>query len=403
MKQIRTITIALVLACLSLSAWAQDEAGPDISQNAALRYWAAFVYLPTHGDERLELLREWDTIDIEAAREQLEVSIGTDSLDYLHWASELDQCVWAINRDAGPYALMPHLSHSRVLAQLGLLRARVRLHDGDSMGAAEDIVAVMKLGRAFDSDLILISSLVGMSIESKAVEWVAANLASFDKEAVGLLLDGVAALPDRPAVGLVIHEEQVFFLAWWEDRLREADDGGLDAETLAMLANGLGIDDPDLRQIAEDVDQWLVWVEEAKVAYDEAGRVADLPYAEYCEAIGEFEANFEDTDNQVINLFLPSVRAVRHSRDRAQARLAMFRALLSLKAFGMFMDVRSDVLQDPYGDGMFEYILGGSDDTSLIGLRSELTDHEGNQVELHSDSGVPTWAIPQDLGDFIEP
>ncbi|MEM9416272.1 MAG: hypothetical protein AAGA29_12465 [Planctomycetota bacterium] len=384
----------LLLVCVSIPTLAQDAAEPDLSQNAALRYWMAFELLPENhagydqkGWNPEEVIGEWDTVDLEAHRREIEYYTRDSALEILHWAAELDSCLWSINREAGPYTLLPHLHPMRRASRLAMLSARLRLHDGDAFGAVEDIALVMKLSHAADGDLILISQLVGLSIESMAVEWVAANLSAFDDASIALLAEKMEALPARPALSELIQGERDVFLRWWEVRLQAAADGELDAEMLEFLANGLGIDHPVVRQIERDIEQWLAWTEDANAAYDAAGRVADLPYADYLEAIGQLEVGFDQTDNQVIALFMPSIVTVRSSHDKALARRAMLRAMLAVRLDGEDTDLADyPTMQDPFGDGTFEPIAERRDDGMVYGLRSALIGRDGERVELLTDA-----------------
>lgn len=384
----------VLLVCVSMPTAAQDAAEPDLSQNAALRYWMAFELLPENnagyehaGWNPREVIGAWDTVGLEAHRDEISSYLQSSSLETLRWAALLDDCVWSINREAGPYALLPHLDPIRRSSRLAMLSARFRLHEGDTAGAVEDLTLVMKLSHAADGDMILISQLVGLSIESMAVEFAAANLASFDADAIRILIDKFEAFPDRPTLGALMQGERDIFLDWWEARLQEAE-GELDAEILELLANGLGIDHPDARQIERDIDQWLAWIEEAHDAYDEAARVADLPYGEYRTAISKLEAGIAETDNKVVALFMPSVSAVRSSRDKSLARLAMLRAMLAIRLAGNDADLKAlPAMQDPFGDGAFEVINGRGDDGERVyGLRSALTDRDGDPVELRTDA-----------------
>ena len=62
--------------------------------------------------------------------------------------------------------LLPHLSQLRMMARLMAVDANVRLHDGNTSGAAARLTSMYQMGRHVTSDRILISSLVGQSIFS---------------------------------------------------------------------------------------------------------------------------------------------------------------------------------------------------------------------------------------------
>jgi len=368
---------------------AQDDVPTELSDNAALRYWMAFSFLPENGEEDYETLSNWEIVDIDQARELYTPhGVGTQALDHFAWAIEADHCIWAIQREDGPYALLPHLDPGRVLTRMALLRARVRLHDGDHDGAADDLLLGFELGRAFDSDRLLISTLVGVSIESMAVTLTAQHLPSFDDATVRRLATGIDGLDDRPPLSAVIRGERDTFLGWLEAAIEQADADGDDPVRLHDLAPGLGLEQVVGGLALQSIAQWRAWIDETKAAYDVAGRVVDMPFGDYREAIGDFEAGLAESDNPVITLSMPSVAAVRRSYDKSLARLAMLRAMLAIRLADNDADLTAlPAMQDPFGDGAFVVINGRGDDGERVyGLRSALADRDGDPVELHTDA-----------------
>ena len=396
MKRIVTFIVVLLAVLLIQPAWAQappeDAAPVDLSQNAALRYWMAFNTLSDFDDAGLLVLSQWETIDIEAAR--FYASEESSILGTLHWAAELDACIWAINREAGVYALLPHLGGARQLAKLAMLRARVRLFDEDMRGAAADVLAVMKLGRAFGSDRILISSLVDRSIEAMAVQWLAANLSAFDDESLRSLRDGIARLPQRPSLGEVISGERDIYLGWMKR--------GLSGESIPSEEDFRVFMDECFEQYELEAAgfeawqgheaQWLLWVEAANEFYEESAHIADMPFLEYSDAFAEHEAAVQDSANPVVMVLMPAVGAARRSIDRVAAQLAMLQAMVALRLDGPLDDTTAQALQDPYGDGSFEFIVEQIDGEEwVVGLRSALLGREDEQVELRADKVVRWW------------
>ncbi|MFI4862439.1 MAG: hypothetical protein ACIAXF_17370 [Phycisphaerales bacterium JB063] len=392
----KRLLCCLMLTCLVWPAAAQDGPAPDLANNAALRYWVAFNQLPEY-TRQLDALREqggdqsilWDQIALDEARTLLEQSApARAALSALHWGSQQADCVWAIEYSAGPYALLPHLAPARTLARLGMMSARVRLHDGDASGATDDLLAVLALSHAFDSDRLLISSLVGLSIESMMVRFAAEHLSGFDDASVARLADAMASQPGRPALSVVIAMEYDTFVGWLERALRQAEAAGDGGEAVPALLESLGMDG-DRQAVEQDFEQWYAWIEEAREAYDEAGRVADLPYHALGQSMAELEAQFVASENQVVRLFIPSIAAVRHSSDRALAWRTMLLAMFAIRLDDDAADLADHpAMQDPFGEGTFELVIQRDDETGelVYGLRSALVDRGGDRVELHTDA-----------------
>ena len=381
MKQILT---AILFALLPVSAIAQDAVLPDLSQNAALRYWVAFSWLPEPGDALHEALHAWDEVEIETARALLGPDESShDALTHLHWAVQLDRCVWAIKVEDGPYALLPQLGQGRLLAKLAMLRVRVLLHEGDVAGAMNDLLAVLKLGRAFDSDYILISAIVGRGIEAMAVTFIAEHFAEFDEDTLLQLAAEIDRLPARPALSEVIRGESRLFVTWLRKTLLRAEANQLSEAEQQTVENVLGLGADDLQQVREDIDLWLGWVDESRAAYAEAGRVADLPYEEFSETIGPLEAAIANSDNQVLQQFMPGIGNVRDAADRAAVRLTMLRALIALRLDEPGSQKTLALMADPYGPGMFELVVNEIDgEGHVVAIRSALPDRDGQPTEL---------------------
>lgn len=389
MKRIIFVVATIFTLCVSGTTGAQAETPSDLSPNAALRYWPAFDQLPVGGSAAAEAIDQWDTVEIEIARPF--VANNPPALTGLSWANEIEACDWGIRREAGLFALLPHLSPARELTRFSLMRARVRLHDGDDEGAIADALAVMKMGRACGHDLILISSLVDISIESHVVNWAASNLSAFDNEALASMQEGVPRLSRRPNPSQVIQGEGDIFLGWFAHELKEGDGPlfvRLVEQQIEEFHDGVVGGDVDAEEVEEealDLAQWIEWAEEAREVYGEAAHIADMPWPDYREAIKELEAGIDASDNRVLKVFMPSVGGARGALDRAEARLAMLNAMIALRLGGLDAEATTVAMQDPFGDNPFEFIVEEIDHEEwIVGLRSVLSHHD-EPVELRAD------------------
>src|SRR5690242_13959571 len=115
----RLIPLALCVAMAS-SGWegalAADSGGAAnaaLEPNAALRYWAAFDFVP-HTQEQLAVLENWQREPLNDSTDKL-LHEGRHALEYLQEGAQQAECNWGLNYSKGPMLLLPELSKCRDL------------------------------------------------------------------------------------------------------------------------------------------------------------------------------------------------------------------------------------------------------------------------------------------------
>ena len=83
---------------------------------------------------------------------------------HMRRGSEQEYSDWDLDYQQGFELILPHLSQFRGIARLMQADALARLHEGDTLGAADRLASLYRISRHTGSDRILISSLVGNAI-----------------------------------------------------------------------------------------------------------------------------------------------------------------------------------------------------------------------------------------------
>ncbi len=147
------------------------------TDNAATKYYQAFLQLPRLDDEDEQVLYEWDSTAFgKKEKDLLESTWLFTALDFLRRGAELTSCDWGLNVEDGPAMLVGHLMCSRRLARIAFLRGRYRLESGRIEEGLADFRSGYGLAHHVGTDNLEMSRLVQISIESMMVGFAAENL-----------------------------------------------------------------------------------------------------------------------------------------------------------------------------------------------------------------------------------
>ena len=168
---LRACAFATILAAPALVT--QAAAAPAIlcqpapQPNAALRYWQAIHGVQTEDSQKL---REAYTGPNSALTDEVKelLSKHRSEVNILIKASKMERCDFEVDYDEGFNAILPHLSPLRNSARILALDAQRAMSEGKPDEAAERLAAIFSMARHVCSDKLLISSLVGIAIESLA-------------------------------------------------------------------------------------------------------------------------------------------------------------------------------------------------------------------------------------------
>lgn len=114
--------------------------------------------------------------------------------ELLHAAAESERAPLLADPGQDPQHEMKSLQDVRALANLAILRAQVRFHQERPAQAVEDLLAAMALARHVGQTPLMLAQIVAISIESKAIDVLAAHLPELTAEqraALPLRLDSL--------------------------------------------------------------------------------------------------------------------------------------------------------------------------------------------------------------------
>ena len=166
-RKVIALTLLAVLAVSSPLKAADDS----LAENAALAYYQAYLFLPNLDDAKKSAVKEAAAGEKEISKDLVAILDESEiALHQLHRGAKLSPCVWGTEFEAGPNAMLAHLSEARELAKLACLRARYRFEQGNASAAVDDVVATLTLARHCSSAGVLVAVLVDYAIEAMVIE-----------------------------------------------------------------------------------------------------------------------------------------------------------------------------------------------------------------------------------------
>jgi hypothetical protein len=104
--------------------------------------------------------------------------------------------------------VLKDLNNGRMLFNLMMLQVRAETEAGDDAGAAKDLVVAMALGRNIAREPILISTMVGIGTELRAIETLAKKLTTLPPDVRASLRKSIEAIPEPAKFADVVRGEQ---------------------------------------------------------------------------------------------------------------------------------------------------------------------------------------------------
>jgi hypothetical protein len=329
--------------------------GGELADNAALRYWPAFQFLPSGDPNQDRILENWRTAPIDAGATKL-LDASTNSLRYLHDGAKQQRCDWGLEYEQGFELLLPHLQKARTLARLAALHARQRIEKGQTAEAADELADVLTLGRHTAPEGITIAVLVRYAIEGIGIETAADVLPRLKPADLDRLAERIDKLPAAAAAKDSVRMELDSGLNWVLKKVRGAKgDKDFVKHVVAMLAPPSDTDQTAAMTAAITAaggtpDSVAKAVEETAPFYDQLAEALALPYNQVRPRLDEI--NKKAQANPIAKAILPNYDKVVDAEARAQCRMAMLKAAIAVQKGGP--DKVKD-FPDPYGDGPFEY------------------------------------------------
>jgi hypothetical protein len=351
-QNLAALLLALSLFLPTVAMGQSAEAKADLGANAALKYWTAFALLPNLDKDQEKLLENCTKAPLDAAALSL-LDKSQPSRVYLHRGAKLERCDWSEDYEEGIRLLLPHLSKSRTLANLGTLHARHEFEQGHWQAGTEDIAALLKLARHLETDHLIIPSLVGWRIERMAIEATAPYLPELKPVVAGTL----SAVLDVPSTGATLPQmvrmEKELGAMWLIQELKEAErhKKGSWQGVWDEMFNWTKEPEWEVAKSVRTFEQAIKGLEDVLPVYDELEKMVALPWKEFDAQYPEFMRKAKAV-NPVGGLLLPAMHKAVTSQRRMITERALFRAAITVVQEGP--DKIKDT-RDPFGDGAFEY------------------------------------------------
>jgi hypothetical protein len=329
--------------------------GGELADNAALRYWPAFHFLPSGDPNQDQILENWRTAPIDAGAAKL-LDASTNSLRYLHDGAKQQRCDWGLDYEQGFELLLPHLQKARTLARLAALHARQRVEKGQTAEAADELADTLTLGRHAAPEGITIAVLVRYAIEGIAIETAADQLPRLKPADLDRLAERIDKLPPAATAKDSVRLERDSGQAWMLRKVRGAKgDKDFVKHMVAMLAPPSDSDQTAsitaaITAAGGTPESVAKAIEETGPFYDQFAEALALPYNQVRPRLDEINKKVQA--NPIAKALLPNYDKVVDTEARAQCRLAMLKAAIAV-AKGSPDKVKD--FPDPYGDGPFEY------------------------------------------------
>jgi hypothetical protein len=338
----RSTLLLFALACSALAAGEVKPQGTGV--NAATVYREAFAAMP-----KLDAAEERKLFDARSATptpaERALVVKAEPALKLAAEASRVRTCDWNLNLNEGPMLALPHLGLMQNLAALALLKARLV----DPRTAVEQHEMVLRMARHTASTPLLLSRLVGISIEAKGMTSIASMLPSWDAELrhrLRLMIKG--GLDPAPSVSDCVVAETKGMSAWFSNALEaEVKKRGASFSARAWLEGSTKATvqslDEALKQSGQTQDSLPKDAAEARqmiVTYRtqmlEFARILALPSDAMDKEAAAFEQKLKmDTGRNFLTaLMAPPIINVRMNELKAANMTALMLAAFDVQARG---------------------------------------------------------------------
>jgi hypothetical protein len=268
------------------------------------------------------------------------------------------RCDWTVPPDRGIELSVSNADGALTLASLACLRARLRLEEGQTTEATEDIGAALTLARHVSQDGTLDGLWAGYQAERRGGEALALALPRLDARTIKDMKARLAALPARGSAGAAALRMEETLLDWVVGEVEETTDKEGLVDFLGQL--GRGPKDPEKRRaegraLLEECGGTAAGVlKHARGMRPGAARLAKALDLAPDQVAKEFEREEKPlADNPVYRVFAPTLHNIQSRQAQADVRRALLLAALAVRLDGR--DALKDH-PDPVVGGPFEYV-----------------------------------------------
>jgi hypothetical protein len=309
---------------------------PDL-QNAAPLYQQAFAILDADPAIKEENSPLTTAITIDVANPAVPETLARHAatLDLIRRAADRDTC--RFQRDwtrPSIGMLLPEMQSLRTAARLLVLDARREAADGNAEDALRDVARIQRIGRHAASEPILISNLVGIAIDTMALDTLAQVLPTLRKSDLAVL--DAAEIRDLittpPAFSSHLYGEEAFGLSIFADL---ADDQRSGPDLVSLAGNGQP-QPSALRALPLSLPYRVFFLPADLAGYRsimtqyQAAASRTEPYPDLTKRIDAIETQTRDrSPGMLSSMIVPALGAVFRSQTRS---LAHHRAATALVA-----------------------------------------------------------------------
>ncbi len=246
------VVIRPALYALTFIICAAANAQTDDSRNAATWYRRAFERFTSTNVSQEEWEAIWDYQENPSAGPSATVRLVLarfqPSFSALRRGSMQQFSDFALDYDAGWDMKIDHLSPLRSIAYMMYADARVRLHDGNSAAAADNIAILYRLAKHLPGDQVIVSSLVANAI-FKGVDTIVQtgfDRGAFDPADAAKMLKALDDLAPKDPFDIVgaIRKESEVTTKWLREKYADPNDRLHMIDELSSITMGPG--DPAL-------------------------------------------------------------------------------------------------------------------------------------------------------------
>ncbi|MDD5350652.1 MAG: hypothetical protein PHQ12_10625 [Chthoniobacteraceae bacterium] len=323
---------------------------PAPLSGAAVFYNQAFAAIPSVSSEEWKCLyaKGDEPLDRNYSRQIIE-RFGP-VFDLLAQGANEPGCAWGL--DLNQKETFLHLSKVARCTRALILRARLRLDDGNSAGAADDLLMGMRLNRQAGEPSLYPSTLNRISCESLLLPVAAANLPRFDAAALQKLADGIAAFPPAHSLADCIPvEKRRLPLAVYArvSELRDCVAKGPWYAPIAVKVGSIVTQAPSLEIYRATPEALAAWTRAMEPNYDALERILRLPFSERESHMDALLSAARAGTNPLADCVFPFSLSACRKEIQTEAMWTIFRTALEARLHGT-ADLRARIaaLPDPF-------------------------------------------------------
>jgi hypothetical protein len=262
-------------------SWMNEGFGRQIKQradNGAIAYAQAFAAFDENdalvGRLRGQDARAWSEADTRALRTWLERNAR--ALELVASGAGKPKCYFELKSETGACldTMIEWLPQARGVARALALRAELRLHDGDTAGAAQDLRTLLKLAHDVESQPMLIQYLVGVAVRALGLQTLRAAPTLGPDVDVAALADAMREMPPVRSLNRALQFEEFAMLDMTQRRLKDRDGDGR----------------YECLQLPAEMGSEAVMIAETPGSFDEACGAVEAFYAAWREVADDLPA-----------------------------------------------------------------------------------------------------------------